>query len=284
MANLKKLFLVTFLSVSILVPISINSMWQGVARTTYLSLRYDGYAKFFIRFANNMCAPALISQEKTIPLQNISSLTPYKDVAQDILHLTREFGLKTESISILINQQSSIDSSQVPTATTTTFNRHLLFLGKCLENKTNEEKKAVIEHELVHMKDNCMLKSLCIHLGIVLLLDITSSILCPEYKVNSNHSLLMNIGIAAIYDIIIRLIVSRTGRHFEKHADILAATEGHCAAGLIRFLEKNQETYQQSKRKGLIFKPFTAFAEFFDEHPSIKERIQYLTPIAKAQQ
>ena len=239
-------------------------------RSMLTSLRWGHYAPALQMLAG--ISSATILQEKARPLETIASVNSFRGIARRILTLTQELGLSQESIEVFLS-----DKGTIPTSVSRIPGGHLLILDKALRNETDQAKIAVIGHELVHIKDNYQLKSLCIALVVPLILEITSSIFCPKYKVSTEYSLLMNAGLALCPVIASYLAVGIFGRHFEKHADVLAAEKSGCAAGLISFLEK----YKQSKSGPLSI--LYKLGHFLDPHPSIEERIKYLTPIAQAQ-
>jgi Zn-dependent protease with chaperone function len=229
----------------------------------------------------NMTLLCQDQEDQAKPLQEIARIDSFKSITPQILDLTKKLDLKPELIQVFLSKEKTVHP--LPTMAAKAANGYFLILNdKELRNGTDTEKIAVIGHELVHVKDNYPLKFLCTSWVTPLILDIASSIFCPEYKVSDEHTLLMNIGLATCYGIVNSLIMRTIGRHFEKHADILAAEQGHCAEGLISFFKKSQKTYQQGKGSGPLSKLYT-LAEFFDTHPTCAERIQYLTPIAEAQ-
>jgi Zn-dependent protease with chaperone function len=240
------------------------------------TLRYCHYSsalQLFCSMSNAMCL-----QESAKPLQCIQNInSSFKDIAPQIIALTKKLSLRPESIQVFV----STKKMPLPTSTTKTFDGHMLILNdKDLTNSTPQEMRAAITHELVHMKDNYALKALCTAIVTPLILDITTSIICPKYKVSNEHSLLMNAGLASCYNIATSLVMRTLGRHFEKHADILAAETDKCAQNLIDFLKKHQKRYQQSKGSGPLSKLYT-FSEIFDTHPTYDERYQYLVPYSK---
>ena len=75
------------------------------------------------------------------------------------------------------------------------------------------------------------------------------------------------------------LTLRSINRTTEKRADLLSAEAGSSAQELISFFEERKGFPPQNRSERIQ----KYRSEFFDKHPTIEQRIKYLTPIAEEQ-
>ena len=200
----------------------------------------------------------------------------------------------SSSINIMIYQFQSIKAPKEDCANAFAMNslREKIFISdSILKNMIIDELKALLLHEIGHLKNRHLSKQqrltmcvLLLYLFVVLIPFIGLNLLADFYSVRENEVIsfilfisslaVMIIGTIAYYKYVICSKVTPFLRNQEKEADefvIKCGVEPHV---LISVLQKLHCLNHSSSLKKL--------AEMFSTHPSLENRIKYINEFAKS--
>ena len=203
----------------------------------------------------------------------------YTDASPEIetfvRNLQKELGM--ESYRIRIKRMSFHAEKRVlgkRNAAVHSFSNLMTIGEKWFKTLTEQEKRALIGHELMHLKQHHLRKQLILNVSTTAFFIFLASKISQKANSKPTPS-----DFTKLYSTLALMSIPKNwySRRCEREADILAAQQLKCAPGGVQLFKRflNEAADPQSR---FAFKRF--FANLFASHPSCEERIKYLQELA----
>lgn len=207
------------------------------------------------------------------------------EVQELVASIKAELGMKDIAVEVFTDDDESSVASTFPT-----FGEHLIYINKDrFMFYTRHEQRAIIGHELIHIRNNHLLKEYLAQIVIYSSLVMIMDKLVQQQKGWKDLSRL-SIAVGTLGLVGANCTLKLVGRYFEKEADIISAQELKTARGLISFFRKidfeekkylNPERYRKA---GFLARCERLFLLLFATHPSCAERIAYLQKLMQSKE
>lgn len=234
------------------------------------------------------------------------------ETEQLVRQIQQELGMQNWHIRIKQMNPSAIEKFGYKNAFAFPFGNFIALNEEWLKTLTPDEQRALIGHELIHLKKYHVFKQIGLVTSVALLIDYCSQKNMSKKIINALPEKLKDF----LYDIrdswhkiqaesrvlkkidprmlMIAAIACKYSRGCEKEADLLAASQLKCAAGganLFRKFKENSEDPESRFRIKRFYKrllkrwqPIEKIQHFFyGRHPKLEERITYLSELAQQQ-
>ena len=159
---------------------------------------------------------------------------------------------------------------------------NLMIIGEKWFNTLSEpEKRALIGHELMHLKKHHQGKQLILALSTTAIANLLTNEIAEKMSSQTSVSPHRRLGNVLLVQMLLAIpnaiLTSWYSRQCEREADILAARQLKCSSGGVQLFKRllDEAVDPQSR---FAFKRF--LANLFASHPCCEERIKYLQELA----
>ena len=251
-----------------------------VIKVLFLFLLISGVSKA----DGQLARPDATISQSVLDFIFLEKLAPVKVAPETeafVCSIQKELGLEKKHIRILSMSNLAQRHFGRMNAFVTYFNS-LVISEKWFKSLPDNQKRALIGHELMHIKKRHILKKFCFDRLIGLMIrSLTSKCLGEDNGIALPTFILLYLYLIFWYS-----------RHTEREADMASAKELNCAAlscDLFKYFKEETTDPESrfaikrilSKIRNTLLYPLE---KFFATHPSLDERINYLNKLAQQQE